>query len=551
MKLVKNKKIIISKASLLIILLGFSFLPTIFSQENTENKTSYVLAYTPHAPISITDDSGFSVFPGAGTSDDPYVIEGYDITTSDLEGIYISSTTKYFVIKDCYIDANSYGIHIDNIADGTAEITNNSCINNALYGIWIASSNNNSISNNLCTNNHHGIRLSAYSSFNNVSGNNCTDNSEYGIILSFGNNNTVSGNNCTNDGTGIYLGYSHNNTVSENNCTDNAYGIWLRLSENNSIIKNICKISAQGIRLTEDSNFNTISGNNCTDSVNSGIILNSSNNNTVSENSCIDNQFGVFFSNSEANYNTIYKNNCSNNDYGIYLNEPKHANITENFLYFNYEYGVYISSLSENSLIYRNKFYNNNHSGFSQGYDDGVNNIWYCQLSSQGNGWSNWDGVGSYLIEGSANSEDLFPSLYPPAPIIESIIHLPSTPTDLDTIIITVTASAIFGLDSVTLHYRINSGSWSLTSMAISGDSTYQVIIGPFTVGSIVEYYITAIESSTLHRDATDDNGGMYYSFTVESPAVPEYSTINSILLFTAAILPLLIMLVINKRKKN
>ena len=40
-------------------------------------------AYTPHAPITITSNADFSTqgWPGSGTVDDPYVIEGLNITS--------------------------------------------------------------------------------------------------------------------------------------------------------------------------------------------------------------------------------------------------------------------------------------------------------------------------------------------------------------------------------------------------------------------------------------------------------------------------------------
>ena len=85
---------------------------------------------TPHGPISISGDSDLEVFPGAGTAEDPYVIEGYNITTIEDNGIYIEGTTKYFVIRDCYVEAVEQGIYTYYVADRTATITNNTCTNN-------------------------------------------------------------------------------------------------------------------------------------------------------------------------------------------------------------------------------------------------------------------------------------------------------------------------------------------------------------------------------------------------------------------------------------
>ncbi|GAI55750.1 unnamed protein product, partial [marine sediment metagenome] len=135
----------------------------------------------PHDPISITSDNDFEVFPGTGTIEDPYIIEGYNITT-EYAGIYIRGTTKYFVISNCYIDAGDYGIYIWNIANGTATVINNTCNNNK-YGIWFDSSGNSTIANNTCSNN---------------------------------------------DGYGIYLYFSGSSTITNNTCSNNKYGIYIR-----------------------------------------------------------------------------------------------------------------------------------------------------------------------------------------------------------------------------------------------------------------------------------------------------------------------------------
>ncbi len=79
---------------------------------------------TPHNSISITSNSGFAVFPGSGTEEDPYVIEGYNITTTDENGIYITETTKHFIIRNCYVDAFRMGIIICTVVTRDGRIRN-------------------------------------------------------------------------------------------------------------------------------------------------------------------------------------------------------------------------------------------------------------------------------------------------------------------------------------------------------------------------------------------------------------------------------------------
>ena len=63
------------------------------------------ISHTPHEPISITSDEDFITlgFAGNGTAEDPYIIEGYNITTSTGCGIFITETTKFFIISNCYM----------------------------------------------------------------------------------------------------------------------------------------------------------------------------------------------------------------------------------------------------------------------------------------------------------------------------------------------------------------------------------------------------------------------------------------------------------------
>ncbi|UJG43477.1 MAG: hypothetical protein K9W46_14045 [Candidatus Heimdallarchaeum endolithica] len=59
---------------------------------------------TAHDPIANTSDSDFSIFPRTGTPDDPYIIEGFNITTISDYGINIRYIAKYFIIHNCYVD---------------------------------------------------------------------------------------------------------------------------------------------------------------------------------------------------------------------------------------------------------------------------------------------------------------------------------------------------------------------------------------------------------------------------------------------------------------
>ncbi|GAI06209.1 unnamed protein product, partial [marine sediment metagenome] len=186
-------------------------------EENDHHPTS--LELTPHDPISITFDNYFEVFPGAGSVENPYIIEGYYIMTTGGVGIYITGTTRYFTVRNCYVDAVLYGIYIDNVAEGTATVINNTC-NNNFYGIKIDSSGSSTVANNTCNNNYCGILLSSSDS-STVVNNTCNNNSWSGIFLSSSDSSTVVNNTCSNNDLGIVLGDSDFCVVTHNLLQEN------------------------------------------------------------------------------------------------------------------------------------------------------------------------------------------------------------------------------------------------------------------------------------------------------------------------------------------
>ncbi len=224
----------------------------------------------PHDPIFITSDSDFEVFPGAGTVEDPYVIEEYSITTTSDEGIYIIDTTKYFTVRNCYVDAISHGIYIRNVADNTATVTNNTCSNNGYNGIELWGSDSSTVANNTCTNNN-----------------------QYGIFIRSSSNSTVINNTCNNNsGDGIFLDFSDNSSVSSNICNNNDYGIWFSCSDYSTVTNNTCNNNDYGIYL-QNSYSSTVSNNTCTNN-GRGIYLKLSYSSCVTSNICNNNSYVIY-----------------------------------------------------------------------------------------------------------------------------------------------------------------------------------------------------------------------------------------------------------------
>jgi parallel beta-helix repeat protein len=219
-----NKKIVIwSSLSLLVASTIFvSVYFTVFNQEDTH-----------FGAILIWEDSDFKSykFSGEGTEEKPFLIENLFINTTNARGIFISGTSKYFVIRNCVIKAVYTGIHITDVASGTASIINNTC-NDLKSGIYIQNSPSTVLQDNNCTNSikENGITI-VNSPYCIVSGNICNsnyginergDNYGNGISITNSENCEVINNVCNNNnGNGISLFYSAASNISSNVMNNN------------------------------------------------------------------------------------------------------------------------------------------------------------------------------------------------------------------------------------------------------------------------------------------------------------------------------------------
>lgn len=71
------------------------------------NVSAATSQYQPHGPILIVENGGFTsangVTGGSGTIPDPYVISGWNITSSTSNGVEIRNTTANFVARNLSI----------------------------------------------------------------------------------------------------------------------------------------------------------------------------------------------------------------------------------------------------------------------------------------------------------------------------------------------------------------------------------------------------------------------------------------------------------------
>jgi parallel beta-helix repeat protein len=178
---------------------------------------------TPHGPISIHSNEDFVVqgFPGSGTSNDPYVIEGLNISKSNYieDLIAIMWTTAHFVVKNNYINGLSTawgGIILTDVENG--KIVNNTITHVTSQAMAFYQSQNNIIANNTISFNPDAIRLEN-SADNNVITYNKIFYCDNGIIIeAVSCNSTIAFNQISNCGLSALVIFerSDNHTIKSN-----------------------------------------------------------------------------------------------------------------------------------------------------------------------------------------------------------------------------------------------------------------------------------------------------------------------------------------------
>lgn len=399
----------------------------------------------PHVPIIIESDSDFITlgFPGNGTKEDPFRIENYTIITETGIGIDIESTEVYFRVQNCYVNAFSFGIHLINVAEGTASIINNTCSYN-LIGIRV---NINApeilVANNTCCENGSGISIESPHAI--IVGNICLNNKNRGISISESDYSIIENNTLDSNEKGMILDKSESSLVSNNEFNNNknegltiqysnasliqnnqflndglviAYTLELRNEINYTIKNNFVNDKPIGFFVNEfdkkiSENYGQIIMINCSEmiinnqySLSSAIgvalldctkiqVLNS--NITYNKISAIKMQWSskIFIANNTISYNKI----------GILVDASHSYWVIYNTFRNNSGYAI---QGSNTGYIHHNNFVNNNDLGSSQAYSSTPVTKWYDSTNLEGNYWSDWNGEGVYYVDGS-DSNDLFP----------------------------------------------------------------------------------------------------------------------------------------------
>jgi parallel beta-helix repeat protein len=204
-------------------------------------------SYEVGPPIHISNNSDFASqasansWDGNGSFSEPYVIEGYNITTTGSSPIQIGNTTVFFEIRGCLIVGGPTGILLQNVKH--ANVWNNTIEDSDSWGVLVTESasvivTNNTIhditgvdsaglyslgseycefSNNTIRNvNGRGI-LADYSTNCTITVNFVSESSEDGIRLRDSSENNLTRNEITHsDLSGIKIGNSHRCRIEQN-----------------------------------------------------------------------------------------------------------------------------------------------------------------------------------------------------------------------------------------------------------------------------------------------------------------------------------------------
>jgi parallel beta-helix repeat protein len=384
-------------------------------------------------PIHIVENVGFTPENGvngggSGTAGDPYIIENWDISAENENGIWIENTTAHFIIRNCRVhdgrDNNNFGILFENVVNGEIDnvvsdnngsgivlywdshnntITNSIVKNNSWRGLWFTGSPNNYLRNNTCENNAYNFGVWAYDNF-------------YQFYQDIDNSNEV-------NGKPIYYIIEQENLTFDGDVMDIGYlGL---VSCENILVKNLNMSNVHHGVLLANTSYSTVTNCNFSNTWWS-VDLNASSKNIIKNCTSSNNAYaGVALYWSDNNLVTNFI--AEGSDRGIWLHNS-YNNTIRDCTVENNHLGVELLGASDNNQIYHNNFVNN----WGQAYDE-CSNYWDNGYPSGGNYWSDYtgvdadnDGIGDTPYDNilGDNNQDRYPLMEPWSLVESSDLHL-------------------------------------------------------------------------------------------------------------------------------
>ena len=208
-------------------------------------------SYIPHDPVVVRSNAEFASqgWPGSGTENDPYLIEGLNISTSAC-CVNISNTDVHFVVRDCLLTTDPLfpgvrdgedGVYFSNVTCGSIV---DSVFDRKYFGVEIENSSHCEVAR--CVfgrNTWSGIRVDN-STRCSVAHNLVYDSSYSGIWIRHSIDCTVLANRVYDCSFGVIISVSVNCIVT--NCTlfRNDYGVRFR-SEGCLAVNNTCYANSE------------------------------------------------------------------------------------------------------------------------------------------------------------------------------------------------------------------------------------------------------------------------------------------------------------------
>ena len=260
-------------------------LPTVMEKDNPPmNRLNIPTSYIESSPFSINGNSDFAdkastnMWPGDGSSLNPYVISNLNITSiSNITTLVsVSNTDVHFRIEGSLFVGGSTGIRFADVTHGI--VFNNSIQDCYLYGCTISDSNLTRFENNTIRNIREiGVGLFWTDSHNGmINGNAIEGDCDRGILMDYSTNCSITHNNLSGHTVcGMTIRDSDGNRIHGNLVHDNDYtGISLGNANYCNITDNwIFRNNRYGLD-AQYSSYTLIQNNLVYDQSNSGISLN-------------------------------------------------------------------------------------------------------------------------------------------------------------------------------------------------------------------------------------------------------------------------------------
>ena len=289
--------------------------------------------YTQHDPIDIRNDTALAFYAVSGTGNPgmPYILEGWNITNEDGPAIIILGTTKYFVIRDCWLKGSGSesirGLQISSVAAGTAVIERVYCEAWGM-GIEIRTTSKAIVRSCSIQDCNNGLLFSAdnCTAFNNT----IFENDGWGIGV-YGQSCIVANNTLWSNAHGIDV-HTNNVVVENNTLTDDGFSFQLSsVADYETIIQQTNLVNGLPLEL-----LISLDGKNYDGGIGQAILVNCSN---------------VKLSNQNLSYSET----------GAYLRWCTDCQISDSHFDHNDASGVYVdqsqSVIVENAVISKNVLY--------------------------------------------------------------------------------------------------------------------------------------------------------------------------------------------------